>query len=235
MASAESPIFSRMRGKIGDLITCQNWNDAISIRSYNGSPDYPDTIYQQYAKTSMTYASALWESLTDEQRQAWHNYAMTIETRKPFAKTNPTGRMAFCANLTFIKYLDLRYGLYPSPSPDPPQTTGYAKTPFTTEYVPSASGTPRIGIHWENYSNENIRVYYTVSNPFNLARNKADRPFNASISGNKNLVAGNTYNETHNLDASYIGKCCFVKHDFISNASPHRRALSLITRHIVVT
>jgi len=235
MAVGESTLFSRIRGHAGDFVFCQNWNDAVSIRSYNPTPDYPDTIYQQYMKTALAYASTAWESLTDAQRQAWDNYARTIKTRKPFASTKLTGRLAFCANFSLLKYLDLRYSLYPTPSTDAPEDGGYAHSPLTDAFLPSVTGTPRIGIHWENYNPYNLRVYYTVSGAYNLARNKLDGPFLANTAGNKNLVADTTYNETFTLDGSYTGKCCFVKHDFITNASPHRRALTLITRHIVVT
>jgi len=233
MATAESILFSRIRGKLGDLVFWQNWNNAISLRSYNGSPAYPNSTGQQYVQTALTWASAQWATLSQALRDQWELYAQTVETRKPFGRSALTGRTAFIQVFSLARFLYLRFGYYSGLSFTPPSKTGFLPSVFV-EAIPY-TGPPPAGIQlkYTNFSSEDIRSYRVRSDVYSIARNRIEGPFNYSSGGSGIISANSSSTVNINLSAGDIGKVVFYRNSFISRYEPLRLGLKQVTRHVI--
>lgn len=233
MAVAQSHLFSRIRGSVGDLTYQQNQFATIVLKSKIVNPAYPDSTGQQNAKTSFEYAVDQWTSLSDDQRSGWEQWAKRFYLHRKLEKHKITGRLYFIKAVSFMKYLDIVYSFYPTPNFDPPVIEEPLLAPSIIALPYTGSSTRGYRYRLTNPNNYSIRIYYVASTPYNLARNRLTGPFLYDNKKQVTYTALQAYARNVNMDATYADKCVFVRFACISEDAPYRVCEKQIVRFLV--
>lgn len=156
-----SPLVSVGRGKVGDIVLISGSGTNLIARGYV-VPDDPASAYQIHFRNAMTTASAAWQSLSDEQRQGWEDYAASLVYANPVGRYKITGRNAFLAVKQFREYM-INLGLSVNAmAGNPPILPGWLDVNIKANLDP-VSGQTGIRIRLENRSSEAIYGFNTLS------------------------------------------------------------------------
>jgi len=233
MASVESQLLTRARGKVGDIVFFQNHNIPLCIRAYQGSPAYPDTTGQQNVRTAFEWASDQWISISQSLRDDWENYAKTLEHRKPFGRGTPTGRSAFMQVYSLARLLNIRFGLYAACSFPAPDKPGYLMSCRIINGTYTGGGAAGIEYTYYNDTDEDVRVYHRRSSFYSAARNRLGGPFDYSTGGSAKVEDQDDFTREFSYAAGTIGQAVFYRHSFLSDAEPLRLGFPQTSRHII--
>jgi len=118
-----SPLISVGRGALGDNVFTANQYARLIVRART-APYQPDTAYQLQCQAALTAANSAWQSISEEDRQGWIDYAASLSHSGPVGTYDVPGRQVFLGNYSLSHYLHARGKLPASPSTDPPLHPG---------------------------------------------------------------------------------------------------------------
>lgn len=111
MAAILSPVWSIIRRSIAGTTYTANTYHAIIARQ-RVAPVQPNTLYQTLIRSAMSEAAARWKQMTQDIRDMWYAYSLTVTYEGPLGPYAPGARQLFMAQWALRRYLEKR-GLSP--------------------------------------------------------------------------------------------------------------------------
>ena len=103
MAKFLSQIMTIARGSVGGVTFTANQFQQLIMRAKT-APVNPSSSVQSSIRSAFAQACSRWAILTDEQRQAWSDYAETLQFTGPLGPYTMPGRQVMVGNLTLVLY-----------------------------------------------------------------------------------------------------------------------------------
>jgi len=225
----DSHIASVMRGSVGGITYLANQFHQIVARTRTAPVD-PNTTAQQYMKNAVSYASVLYENLSDANKLAWNNYASTVTFSGPFGNYNVPGRQLCVGNVAVAYYLGQQGVLIGSPDATPPTNPGKVALTSIATQAPTSVGTGIELTFYNAEASETIIAYAEISPKQNSGRLRYKGPFITSTldtDAPSSSSAGSI--EFLGLDD---GGVYFIKVRAITNANPFRLSAETIIRAV---
>lgn len=217
MAKALSQVYTAIRGSVGGITYTANQFQPIVARA-RVSPVNPQSANQTRIRSAFSTAVNTWNSLTQAQRDDWHDYAQTLTYQGPIGSYTPTGRQVFLGTYATARYLAVR-GLTITPGITPPVTPGFL-TIDNLNIATSLAGETALRIAGSNLVSEDFCLYAEISNAMNPARNYWTGPYEVDTLDEVILSAP----ASGQIDFTGLqdGMKYFARVRAISDAAPHR-------------
>jgi len=231
MARMLSLLASGIRGSIGGLTFFSGPYHQIQVRQRT-APVQPNTTYQAYIKNHFGSAVALWESLDQDDRDAWAQYAQTVTFQGPLGSYSPTGRSLAIGMYSAARYVaQVSTGTIPMTiDMEPPVLSGQIAISGITVGPPTAPGIGN-SITVGNIGNgEQIWCYANKSFVQSDSRNFFKGPFRADTFQSE-FVAEDA-SDAFEFSSGAVGHVYFVRIRALSSASPFRMSPLSIVRCI---
>lgn len=218
MAKAQSHILTSPRGSVGGLTYSANQFAQIVLRTRT-SPVQPNTNAQTLIRQAMNAASMAWKGLTDLQRTAWENYALTVQYSGPHGTYNLPGRQIFISTYSLAYYLNSIGATPISVSDLPPTIPGKFSV---GEILAEPGPNPGIGFGISILGNDTEvgMALIDVSPPQNLTRMRYKGPWDPSKTTFLNLPIGVSTIKT--FDNLVTDRAYFVRIRVVTSVTPHR-------------
>lgn len=223
-----SPLGSIMRGSIAGLTFTANQFHQIVVRQKT-APVNPKTTYQEQMRVAFAAASVHWKGLAQSVRDAWSDYAKTVDYPGPLGNYVVTGRNIFMANVAMILYINARALDVLVLSTAAPTIPGVPSWSNVSTGAPSVPGTG-FSVHLENISADDMNYFITISPPQSPSRLRYKGPWNSSsaVSDTVASLAADTVDFLTLQD----GAAYFARIKGITVDDPHRSSFDIILRHI---
>lgn len=235
MARALSHLHSLIRGSVGGLTYFSNQFHQICMRQRT-APVQPNTPFQTGIRTAFNAAEAAWESLSEQARTDWADYAATCVYPGPAGDYTVPGRQLMIGTLALAFYAD---GIQPE------EFVVHASAPIIAGWFNPASihvgiyvgETQGIAVVISNQTGREAVAVVDVSIAFNLTRNRYKGPWQSAskivaITGLGSKIA------TIDRPAGTLGQAIFTRTRVFSAApfgetpAPHSLAFPAFLRHI---
>lgn len=175
MAYVLSHIHSLMRGSVGGATYLANQFHQIVMRART-APVQPNTVYQEGIRTAFNVAENFWEQCTQEQRDAWADYAATCVYPGPAGPYTVPGRQLFVGTLALAKYAEAIKPVTFAIIRTAPPVAGWFNPGgiVVSEYGGASQG---IAVTIQNPTDRSAVAVIDVSIAFNLTRNRFKGPW----------------------------------------------------------
>jgi len=178
MAKFLSQIMTIARGSVGGVTFTANQYAQLVMRAKT-SPVNPKTGNQALIRVAMSAASNQWNLLTDEERQAWSDYADTLTFTGPIGEYSVPGRNIMVGNCGLVLYGNNYLAVPLVPGYTAPTAPGFFKFDEVLAANPSP-GETGVGLSITNNTGEDAHVLCQRSIAFNPSRLRYKGPFLSS-------------------------------------------------------
>lgn len=232
MAIIVSHVASIIRGSIAGITYTANQYHPIIGRQRVAPAKFP-TPNQTAFRGAFEQAALAWAMLSAANREAWNNYAQTVEYSKATGTYYTTGRNVFLGARSLINYFNIRdaagLGLVDDAPTDPGR---YA----IAGIVVNDAGGPNPGTGFSltinNFGSKPLHYGINLSIPFNPTRYAFKGPYDSSIALDGQIAASASTVVTINLGAGYDGKRVFWQvFGVTGKAAPSTEPHQFITDH----
>lgn len=227
MAKILSQIMVAGSGSIGGITIFTPRGPGIGLRA-RALPVNPMDMNQAYIRGAFSDASVSWRALSDEDRQAWLDYASGLVRSGLMGDYTPTGREVFMGNYTISRWLE-NMKVTITPATDPPLLPGDLGVTNFNLSAPTAVGIG-LSIQYYNPNPEDCIMYAELSRPFDASRRRFKGPFLPHT-----LVDDVAVSETSSavdVLGLQLGAVYFVRFRLISENAPFRISSEHILRGI---
>jgi len=188
MAKIISPVWSIIRGSIGVTTYSANQYGQIIGKSKIASAQLP-SARQTRVNVAFAQAALAWRNLSEANRTAWANYALTVPFTSATGSYTVSGRSLFIGTRSWILFLNAQFAAGIPIVDPPPNLAGR----FAVNNVASAPRTVS-GIGFlvviNNSTDRDITYQIDIAGPFTQSRNKWNGPWDASRSISGSVAAG---------------------------------------------
>lgn len=230
-----SQVYTIGRGSVGGITYFANQFHQLLARART-SPVQPNTPYQTGIRSAFDGADALWLGLTPAEREAWEDYAPTVQYQGPLGPYTVPGRQLFIGTLALSTYANAIFPDVFEVSTDPPVVAGRFN-PGDVQASGYTGATQGIAISLDNPSADLAIVVTDVSLAFNVTRNRYKGPWLSSAKHLETIPLGP---HSFNIDrpVGTVGKAiftrtrCFTAAPHPTAGTPHRLSADFFLRHI---
>jgi len=177
MAKMLSQIATIIRGSVGGVTFTANQFQQIIMRAKT-SPVNPSTTRQGWIRTALGAASQQWNILTDTMREAWNDYADTLQFTGPLGPYTMPGRQIMVGNCCFVLYCNNILATPLVLDYEAPTAPGFAAYEVVKTVSPAAG--VGFGVSLSNGSGVDMSALVERSIAFNPARQRYKGPFLSS-------------------------------------------------------
>jgi len=177
MAKMLSQIATIIRGSVGGVTFTANQFQQIIMRAKT-SPVNPSTTRQGWIRTALGAASQQWNILTDPMREAWNDYADTLQFTGPLGAYSMPGRQIMVGNCCFILYCNNFLAVPLVLDYEAPTAPGFAAYEVVKTVAPAAG--VGFAVSLTNSSGLDMTALVERSIAFNPARQRYKGPFLSS-------------------------------------------------------
>jgi len=223
---AQSHIFNIMRGSIAGVTYFANQFHQIVARARTAPVD-PSTDPQQDIRASMSYASQLYDALSDANKLLWDQYADTVNYSGPFGNYTIPGRQ-MCIGCVSVPYYLGQQGISIGVADaTPPTTSGKLGLTGIGYQAPTSVGTG-VEVVFTNPNTETCIIYAEISGKQTASRFRYKGPFDSSTLDSDSVATTASGSiEFLGLDD---GGIYFVRLRAVTNANPFRLSNETIIR-----
>lgn len=188
MAKIISPVWAIIRGSIGGTTYSANQYGQIIGKSKIASAQLP-SARQTKVNVAFAQAALAWRNLTEANRTAWANYALTVPFTSATGSYTVSGRSLFIGTRSWILFMNAAFTAGIPVLDPPPNLAGRFA-------VANVASSPRTGsgigflIVINNSTDRDITCQIDIAGPFTQSRNKWNGPWDSSKSLSCNVAAG---------------------------------------------
>lgn len=234
MARMLSQIATIIRGSVGGLTFFAGPYHQIQVRART-APVQPNTNFQSSIKAFFGAAVALWETISQADRDGWDQYAQTVTLQGPLGPYKPSGR-----DLAIGAYSGISFnrawatgGVPAVVDMDPPVLAGQLAITNVLVGPPTAPGTGN-SISFDNIGNgESIVVFVSKSFVQSQSRNYFKGPFRTNTL--KSNIVVDAGSEAVEFVQAPAGSVYFARLRAYSAVSPFRMSPDIIVRCVSET
>jgi hypothetical protein len=127
-------------GKLGNQVYLQGRNGQV-VRT-RAIPSNPRTTQQSLARSALTIASKMWDTITEQQRDAWRVAASAIQSKARLGMSGPlTGNQLFVKINAALAEIEDEMVLVPPAQPS------FVAIPISSLYITNTGGVIALGLN----------------------------------------------------------------------------------------
>lgn len=234
MAKFLSQVYTSIRGKVGGLVYTKNQFAGLIVRAFT-APTNPQTDMQTLIRSAFADASAGWEGMSQADRDAWDDYAATLEYSGPHGTYKLPGRQVFISNFGLARFIDEIGGATMSVGDSPPLVAGFENIGPVQPALYTPVSSTGVSVSVGNPNAYALAALVQRSIAYNLTKNTFDGPWLSDDNKGEDIALSAT--TTIDLDTSLgtAGQVIFVRVRCVTADEPHRITSEYIVRCIAVT
>ncbi len=220
-----------MSGRLKDTVFFRNQHQPIVARNYV-VPNDPNTANQQKIRSAFLWASALWISTSEANREGWREYVDTLQSSKKPKSDILNPRDHFLGIGSLRRYLTLQGVTGQVFTADPPEIPGFIAN-GGVNISDTTSGQTGFRLDFTNPNTEDITYWMWLSAPQNATRLRWKGPWNPTTLIGRAVVPGGT--NFYSFIGLIANNIYFIRIRITSQFTPFRQSAVYIYRAIATT
>lgn len=228
MAVAESILFSRLTGRIGDIRYWNNQYHSIIAGQLTVGVQ-PDTIDQIRWRTAFGNSVTLWQTIPQSYRDGWLEYSKSILPHRRGYRISQTGFSAFLQVMVKAWYARSRGWIVIDPLGTPPVEPGYISCPAVVSGS-LAVGSTGFRYQGRHANSETCIILYNRSAEFPPTRNRFKSPWQIT----QNRIRTSAQLIIMDKTGMTAGNVGFLRYRLLTVADPFRVSMTAFVRGVAI-